>query len=78
VLVEPPEVAVPVADAVETGSVFGAGCSVTFGGESLDGSGKYDFAGASAWGAYARIGAVAGGEAAGGLMAWGGLDPIGV
>jgi len=35
----PPEDAVPI---VETGGVFGAGCSVTFGGEVFRASGKYD------------------------------------
>ena len=39
---EPPEDAVAIADAVETGGTFGAGCSVTFGGEPLGISGKYD------------------------------------
>jgi hypothetical protein len=34
--------AVPIAETVETGGAFGAGCSVTFGGEVLGASGKYD------------------------------------
>lgn len=61
-------VPVPVAE-VEVGGALGAGCSVTFEDEVLGASGKYDSTGASAWGAYARTGAIAGGEAAGGFVA---------
>jgi hypothetical protein len=38
----PPEDAAPIAGVVETGGDFGAGCSVTFGGEVFGTSGKYD------------------------------------
>lgn len=63
-----PEDTAPVAE-VEVGGVLGAGCSVTFEGEVLGASGKYDSTGASAWGAYARTGAITGGEAVGGFVA---------